>query len=74
MGHASRVLVLGRGEGESIIVGNNIKITVVEVVGDLVRIGIEAPHDVAVHREEIYLQIERANRDAATSTSELDDP
>ena len=48
------MLVLSRKVGESIIVNDNIKITVVELRGNRVRIGIDATRDVSVHREEIY--------------------
>jgi len=48
------MLVLSRYTDESIHIGNNIVITVVEIRGDRVRIGIEAPKDITVHRQEIY--------------------
>lgn len=51
------MLVLGRRESERIIIGDNIFVMVVEIRGDKVRLGIEAPKDVTVHREEIYLTI-----------------
>jgi carbon storage regulator len=56
------MLVLTRQRGETIIVDGNIIITIIEVRGDKVRIGIEAPRDVSVHREEIYDEIQRGNR------------
>jgi carbon storage regulator len=65
------VLVLARSEGETIMIGHDIKVTVVHVSDDVVRIGIEAPSEVTVHREEIYLTIRQANVQAADSTSEL---
>jgi carbon storage regulator len=67
------VLVLARSEGETIMIGHDIKITVVNVSDDVVRIGIDAPPEVTVHREEIYLKIRSANVQAAESTSELHD-
>lgn len=53
------MLVLSRQRDETIIIGDSIKITIVEVRGDKVRIGIEAPRDVSVHREEVYDAIKR---------------
>ncbi|MGE5557369.1 MAG: carbon storage regulator CsrA [Bacillota bacterium] len=59
------MLVLTRKLNESIIIGDDIKITVVEVKGDQVKVGITAPREISVHREEIYLEIQRENRGAA---------
>ena len=56
------MLVLTRQRGEKIMVDDNIIITIIEVRGDKVRIGIEAPRDVSVHREEIYDEIQRDNQ------------
>lgn len=53
------MLVLSRQCDETIIIGDSIRITIVEVRGDKVRIGIEAPKDVSVHRQEIYDAIKR---------------
>ena len=58
----TRVLVLTRGVNESIMIGRDIVVTVLEVRGDHVRLGIEAPRDVQVHREEVF----RALDDGAT--------
>lgn len=59
------MLVLSRKRDERIAISNNIVITVVEVRGDKVRLGIEAPRDVTVHRMEVYEAIQRENRRAA---------
>lgn len=59
------MLVLTRKRDESIIIGDNIKITVVDVRGDQVKIGIDAPRSISVHREEIYNEIQKENRRAA---------
>ena len=59
------MLILTRKEGESIIIAGSIRITVLDARGDQVRIGIEAPRDVTVHREEIHQQILAANQQAA---------
>jgi len=53
------MLVLSRQSDETIVIGDNIRVTIVEVRGDKVLIGIEAPGDVSVHRQEIYDAIRR---------------
>jgi len=53
------VLVLSRQRDQSIIIGDNIVITVVDIRGDKVRLGINAPTDVSVHRQEVYEAIQR---------------
>ncbi|MGF1597510.1 MAG: carbon storage regulator CsrA [Acidimicrobiales bacterium] len=58
------MLVLSRRETQSIVIGNDIVVTVVSVRGDQVRIGIDAPRSVAVHRLEVAQAIEAANRGA----------
>ena len=65
------MLILTRKIGESINIGDNIKVTVVNLEGGQVRLGIEAPKDVIVHREEIYQRIVEENKLAA-STKSLD--
>lgn len=55
------MLVLSRQRDESIFIGDNIKITVVDIRGDKVRLGIEAPTEIPVHRNEIYERIQREN-------------
>ena len=52
------MLALSRKQGESIVIGNNIEITVLEAKGDQVKIGISAPKSVPVYRKEIYAQIQ----------------
>jgi len=59
------MLILTRKSGESITIGDDIKITVVEVKGKQVRIGIDAPRSYMIHREEVYLNIQEENRRAA---------
>lgn len=61
------MLILTRKLGESITIGDDIKVTVLGVFGRQVRIGIEAPSKVVVHREEIYVKIQQENRKAAKS-------
>jgi carbon storage regulator len=60
------VLVLTRRAGESLMVGDDVVITVLDVRGDVVRIGIKAPRSVQVHREEVYRELQRVNREAAS--------
>ncbi len=55
------MLVLSRQRDESIIIGDNIVITVVDIRGDKVRLGINAPTEVPVHRQEVYEAIQREN-------------
>lgn len=61
------MLVLSRKKDERIVIADNITITIVEIRGDKVRLGIDAPRTVGVHREEIYLAIaaEKAKEDLA---------
>jgi carbon storage regulator len=67
------MLVLTRKKSESIVIGNNIRIHIVDIRGEKVRIGIEAPKDVSVFRDEIYEEIIKQNIEAAkVSTSVLD--
>ncbi len=61
----SRVLALSRKKNEAIVINNNIEVTVLEVKGDQVKIGISAPREVPVYRKEVYLQIQEANKAAA---------
>lgn len=65
------MLVLTRKSGESIRIGDDIKITVVELEGRFVRLGIEAPKSVIVHREEVYERIQAENK-AAAQTQKVD--
>lgn len=64
------MLILTRKLGESITIGDDIKVTVLGVFGRQVRIGIEAPSKVVVHREEIYVKIQQENRKAAKSVKQ----
>ncbi len=59
------MLVLSRKAGESIIIGNDVTLTILEVRGDLVRVGIDAPRSVSVNRKEIHDELMAANQIAA---------
>jgi carbon storage regulator len=64
------VLVLTRRENQSIMIGSDVVVTVLEVRGDQVRIGIRAPRHIDVHREEVFLEIQRQNIEAASPSAE----
>jgi carbon storage regulator len=66
------MLVLSRKKGESIMIGEQIELVILDVEGDAVRVGIKAPQHVEVHRKEIYLQIEAANKAAQSSSGLVD--
>ena len=65
------MLVLSRKPGESVTIGDEVRITILSISGKQVRIGIEAPNDIAVHREEIYNKIASENN-ADTANDESD--
>jgi carbon storage regulator len=69
------VLIITRRAGERIMVGDDVIVEVMEVVGNSVRIGIQAPRSVPVYREEIYVALREENEAAAEATpAELPDP
>lgn len=65
------MLALTRKKNESLMIDNNIEITILDIKGDQVKIGIAAPKEIPVYRKEIYLQIKEAN-DAATKLESVD--
>ncbi len=65
------MLVLTRKTGQKLIIADNIEITILETKGDSVKIGIQAPRDVSVYREEIYAEIKKANEQATSAPSSL---
>ncbi len=67
------MLVLTRRGGESVRIGGEVRVVVLSTSGNQVRLGIEAPADVTIHREEVYERIARSNRDAARSADLPDD-
>lgn len=61
------MLILSRKSGESIVIDGRIHIKIVRVEGEVVKVGIEAPSDVPVHRLEVYEEIQRSNKQALTT-------
>ena len=61
------MLALSRKKDEAIIINDDIEITVIEIKGDQVKIGISAPKSVPIYRKEVYMQIQNANKEAAQS-------
>jgi carbon storage regulator len=59
------MLVLSRHRDESIMIGDDVVVTIVDIRGDKVRLGIDAPQDIPVHRREVYEAIQRENQRAA---------
>ena len=65
------MLALSRKKGEALVINDNIEVTVLEIKGDQVKLGISAPKEVPIYRKEVYVQIQEANK-AATEVSGLD--
>jgi len=66
------MLALARKVNESIIIDNNIEVTLLEIKGDQVKIGINAPKSVPIYRKEIFLQIQEANKESAVDEESMD--
>ncbi|MFC6288156.1 carbon storage regulator CsrA [Nocardioides sp. GCM10027113] len=64
------MLVLSRRAGESVVIGDDVTISILEVRGDVVRVGISAPRSVAVHRAELLAQLEETNKSAASPSED----
>lgn len=58
------MLALSRKKNEALVINNNIEVTILDIRGDQVKIGISAPKEVPVYRKEVYIQIQEANREA----------
>ena len=58
------MLALSRNKNEAIVINNNIEITVLDIRGDQIKIGIAAPKDIPIYRKEVYIQIQNENKEA----------
>lgn len=65
------MLALTRKKGESLVINNNIEITILEIRGDQIKIGISAPKDVPIYRKEVFLQIQEENKKAAAQVADV---
>ena len=65
------MLALSRKKGEALVLNNNIELTILEVKGDQIKIGINAPKEVPIYRKEVYEQIQQANREALEAPGNL---
>lgn len=61
------MLALTRKKGESLVINNNIEVTVLEIRGDQIKLGISAPKEVPVYRKEVYVQIQKENQESLQS-------
>lgn len=66
------MLALSRKLNESIIIDNHIEITILEIKGDQIKLGINAPKSIPIYRKEIYLQIQEANKEAMSANMDKD--
>lgn len=66
------MLVLSRKKGESIMIGDQIELVVVSVDGETVKLGVTAPKSVEIHRKEVYLSIQNANKEALSPQVNLE--
>jgi carbon storage regulator len=65
------MLALSRKPGESVVIGNDIEITILEVKGEQVKVGIKAPQSVAIYRKELFEQIQESNREASKISEDI---
>lgn len=63
------MLALSRKKNEALVINNNVEVTVLEIKGDQVKLGISAPKEVPVYRKEVYVQIQEANKEAMNVVS-----
>ncbi len=63
------MLALSRKKNEALVINNNIEITVLEIKGEQVKLGISAPKEIPVYRKEVYIQIQEANKEAMNADS-----
>lgn len=62
------MLVLSRKKGETILIGDDIELSILEIIGDTVKIGIKAPSEIGILRKELYVSVEHMNQNAEKST------
>ncbi|WP_165998800.1 carbon storage regulator CsrA [Bacillus sp. Cs-700] len=67
------MLVLGRKKGESIVINDEIELKIISIDGDTVKLGVEAPKNIAIHRKEVYEAIQSENKLAAMQEFSLED-
>ncbi len=65
------MLALSRKPGESVVIGNDIEITILEVKGEQIKVGIKAPKDIAIYRKELFEQIQDSNREASETSVQV---
>ena len=65
------MLILTRRAGESFMIGDDVKVVIIETRGNQIRVGIEAPTDIGVHRQEIYNRIQQDKKRKRTETAQL---
>ena len=65
------MLALSRKPGESVVIGNDIEITILEVKGEQVKVGIKAPQSVGIYRKELFEQIQESNREASKISEDV---
>ena len=63
----NKMLTLSRKKGESLVINNNIEVTILDIRGDQIKVGIAAPKEVPVYRKEIFLEIQESNKNAMES-------
>ncbi len=66
------MLALSRKKDEAIVINNDIEITIIEIKGEQVKLGISAPKSVPIYRKEVYVQIEEANKEAANAVTDIE--
>ena len=65
----NNMLALSRKKNEALVINNDIEITILDIRGDQVKIGISAPKEVPIYRKEVYLQIQEANKEAMSAAN-----
>lgn len=61
------MLALTRKKGEALVLNNNIEVTILEIRGDQVKIGVSAPKEIPIYRKEVYLQIQKENEESSNA-------